>query len=49
MHYSTEINKEFINKAFTFYKGWGLDIELKEEELNSLAKYPESFKCVAGK
>jgi hypothetical protein len=47
--YSTDINKEFINKAFTFYKGWGLNIELKEDDLNSLAKYPESFKSVAGK
>jgi hypothetical protein len=47
--YSTDINKEFIAKAFTFYKGWGLNIELKEDELNSLAKYPESFKCVASK
>jgi choloylglycine hydrolase len=45
--YSTEINKEFIAKAFTFYKGWGLNIELKEDDLNSLSKYPESFKCAA--
>ncbi len=44
--YSTAINKEFIDKAFTFYKGWGLNIELKDDELNSLAKYPETFKCV---
>jgi hypothetical protein len=47
--YSTEINKEFINKAFTFYKGWGLPIELKEDDLNSLAKYPETFKCTGVK
>jgi hypothetical protein len=47
--YSTDINKEFIDKAFTFYKGWGLNIELKEDDLNSLAKYPESFKCVISK
>ena len=47
--YSIDINKEFIAKAFTFYKGWGLNIELKEDDLNSLAKYPESFKCVASK
>jgi choloylglycine hydrolase len=44
--YSTEINKEFIDKAFTFYKGWGLNIELKDDDLNSLAKYPESFRCI---
>ena len=47
--YSTDINKEFIDKAFTFYKGWGLNIEPKEDELDSLAKYPESFKCVVNK
>lgn len=47
VNYSTDINREFISKAFTFYRGWGLNIELKEEELESLAKYPESFKCVA--
>jgi choloylglycine hydrolase len=43
--YSTDVNKEFIAKAFTFYKGWGLDIDLKEDDLNALAKYPETFKC----
>jgi choloylglycine hydrolase len=47
--YSTDINKEFINKAFTFYKGWGLNIELKPDEIDYLAKYPESFNCAAGK
>lgn len=47
--YSTEVNKAFIDKAFTFYKGWGLNIELKEDELDSLAKYPETFKCVVNK
>jgi Linear amide C-N hydrolases, choloylglycine hydrolase family len=47
--YSTEVNKEFINMAFTFYKGWGLPIELKEDDLNSLAKYPESFRCIGDK
>ena len=47
--YSTDINKEFIDKAFTFYKGWGLNIELNEDELDSLAKYPETFKCVVNK
>jgi choloylglycine hydrolase len=45
--YSTDLNKEFISKAFTFYKAWGLNIELKEDELNALAKYPESFQCHA--
>jgi len=44
--YSTAINKEFISKAFTFFKEWGIPIELKENELDYLAKYPETFKCV---
>ena len=48
VNYSTELNKEFIVKAFTFYKGWGINISLKDEELDYLAKYPDSFKC-AGK
>lgn len=43
--YSTDINKEFISRAFTFDKEWGLNIDLKEDDLNSLAKYPETFKC----
>ena len=47
--YSTDINKKFIDKAFTFFKGWGLNIELKEDELDSLARYPETFKCVVNK
>jgi hypothetical protein len=49
VNYSTGINREFIDKAFTFYKGWGLNIELKEEELDFLARYPETFKCVVNK
>jgi hypothetical protein len=49
IHYSTDINKEFIDKAFTFYKGWGLDIELKKDDLDALARYPETFKCVVNK
>jgi len=49
VNYSTNINKEFISKAFTFFKGWGINIELKEIEIDYLAKYPESFKCVVKK
>jgi hypothetical protein len=48
-NYSTSINKEFISKAFAFYKGWGLNIEIKDEVIEYLAKYPESFKCIVGK
>lgn len=47
VNYSTNLNKEFIVKAFTFYKCWGgIPIILKDEEMEYLAKYPESFKCV---
>ncbi len=49
VNYSTGINKEFISKAFTFFKNWGIPIELNEEELNHLAKYPETFKCLDNK
>jgi hypothetical protein len=49
MSYSTVVNKEYISKAFTFFKNWGIPIDLKEEELEYLAKYPESFKCIASK
>jgi penicillin V acylase-like amidase (Ntn superfamily) len=44
--YSTKVNKEFISKAFTFYRGWGIPINVNDAELEYLAKYPESFKCV---
>jgi hypothetical protein len=44
--YSTDINKEFIVKAFSFFKNWGIPIDLKEPELTYLAQYPESFRCV---
>lgn len=45
--YSTAINKEYISKAFTFFKNWGIPIELTEGQLEYLAKYPETFRCVA--
>ena len=47
--YTKEINKEYITKAFTFYKNWGASVELNEDEMNYLADYPESFKCVFNK
>jgi hypothetical protein len=43
--YSTSINREIIAKTFAFFKGWGINISLKEEEIDSLAKFPESFSC----
>jgi len=49
VEYSTRINKEFIAKTFTFFKGWGKNVDLKDEDLDYLAKYPESFKCIMDK
>ena len=45
--YSTSINKEFIVKAFTFFKSWGINIQLNDEGIDYLARYPESFKCIS--
>ncbi|MGE5313084.1 MAG: linear amide C-N hydrolase [Acidobacteriota bacterium] len=44
--YSAAINKAFISKAFEFYKGWGIDVTLKDTEIDGLSKYPESFRCI---
>jgi Linear amide C-N hydrolases, choloylglycine hydrolase family len=49
VNYSTSMNKKFISKAFTFFKGWGGSIVLKDEEMEYLARYPETFKCVVNK
>ena len=46
IEYSSVINRDFISKAFTFFKGWGINVDLKDESLDYLAKYPESFICV---
>lgn len=43
--YSTNINKEFISKAFDYFWRLGVPIQISDGELISLAKYPESFKC----
>jgi len=45
INYSTEINKEYITKAFTFFKDWGFNLNLGPEQIEYLAKYPESFIC----
>jgi hypothetical protein len=45
VNYSTDINREFIAKAFSFFKGWGIPIELSVQQQEYLAKYPESFRC----
>jgi choloylglycine hydrolase len=43
--YSTEINKEFIFKAFTFLRKMDLFMNITDDDLNYLAEYPESFIC----
>ena len=47
--YSTEINKKYILKAFNYFERLGVPIHVSDEDLNYLAKYPESFKCIANK
>ncbi|HTY38777.1 MAG TPA: linear amide C-N hydrolase [Bacteroidota bacterium] len=44
--YSYGTNREFISKAFAFFKAWGIGIQLKEEQIDYLARYPESSKCI---
>lgn len=44
--YTTSLNKEYISKTFNFFKGWGNEIAITDDEINYLAKYPESFECV---
>lgn len=45
INYSTEINKEYITNAFTFFNNWGFNLNLGSEQIEYLAKYPESFIC----
>jgi len=45
INYSTEINKEYITEAFTFFKDWGFNLNIGSEQIDYLAKYPESFLC----
>ena len=45
-NYTTEINKKYISKAFGYFQRLGIPIKTTDEELNYLAKYPESFRCV---
>jgi penicillin V acylase-like amidase (Ntn superfamily) len=44
--YTTSINKDNISKAFDYFWRLGVPIHISNEELNSLAKYPESFRCI---
>ena len=43
--YTTNTNKNYISKAFDYFWRLGIPIQVSDEELNYLAKYPESFKC----
>ena len=45
INYSTEINNEYITKAFTFFRDWGFNLNIGSEQIDYLAKYPESFVC----
>jgi hypothetical protein len=45
-NYSTIVNKEIIAKTFTFFKGWGINIILSDDEIDYLARFPESFRCI---
>lgn len=47
--YTTNINKDYISKAFDYFWRLGIPIQISDEELNYLAKYPESFKCIDSK
>lgn len=46
IEYTTEINRKFISKAFKYFEWLGIPIHLTDEEIDGLAKYPESFKCI---
>lgn len=47
--YTTNVNKEYISRAFDYFWRMGIPIQISDEELNYLAKYPESFKCINNK
>jgi choloylglycine hydrolase len=46
INYSTVVNKKYIQKAFDYFWKMGVPIQLTDKELNELAKYPESFRCM---
>ena len=47
--YSASINKEFIIKAFAFFKDWGIPVQLDDKAMDDLSRYPEAFRCAGGK
>lgn len=47
--YTTDINKEYISRAFDYFWRLGVPIHISDEEMDSLAKYPESFRCLDSK
>jgi len=48
-NYTTALNKKYIEMAFDYFWKMGVPIKLTKEELNDLAKYPESFVCMDNK
>ncbi len=44
--YTTELNRKSIFQAFTFYKQWGIPIEISDKNMIDLSSYPESFELV---
>lgn len=44
--YSTELNKKYIAETFKFFKDWGFNLNIGAEQIDYLAKYPESFICI---
>jgi Linear amide C-N hydrolases, choloylglycine hydrolase family len=45
--YSTEVNRDLVFRTFTFFRQWGIPVDLTDEDLTGLARYPESFRCQA--
>ena len=41
--YTTEINKTYIAETFKFFNDWGFNLNIGAEQIDYLAKYPESF------
>ena len=45
-NYSSQLNKEYISEAFTFFTNWGFSLDITPEQIENLANYPESFTCI---
>ncbi len=47
IYYTTAINKEFIMKAFDFFRKMGFLSDISNDDLDKLSRYPETFICTA--